>query len=143
MAVVEGEERQEHEPHLVYHCPVLATMNLLNGKWTLHILLQLMDGRKRFNELARALGACSSRTLCSRLRALEEQGILTREIKHTIPPWVEYELTEKGQALNEVIASIARWGREHMQEVVAACEMGASAPEPLNEDCPCDAPSSP
>src|SRR6185436_9710736 len=83
-----------------------------------------LAGRKRFNELSRALGAVSSRTLCSRLRALEDQGILTREIKHTIPPWVEYELTTKGQALNEVIASIARWGREHMCEAVAACEQG-------------------
>jgi len=104
------------------HCPVAATMELLNGKWTLHILRELMDGRKRFNELSRAVGAVSSRTLCCRLRALEEQGILVREIKHTIPPWVEYELTEKGRSLNAVIDSIVAWGSEHMQEQVAACE---------------------
>jgi DNA-binding HxlR family transcriptional regulator len=103
-------------------------MVLLNGKWTLHILRELMDGRRRFNELARAVGAVSSRTLCSRLRSLEEQGILVREIKNTIPPWVEYELTEKGRALNAVIDSIVEWGSTYMQDEVAACHL-SSAPQ--------------
>lgn len=111
-----------------YYCPVTATMVLLNGKWTLHILRELMDGRRRFNELARAVGAVSSRTLCSRLRSLEEQGILVREIKNTIPPWVEYELTEKGRALNAVIDSIVEWGSTYMQDEVAACHL-SSAPQ--------------
>ena len=96
-------------------CPVAATMDLLNEKWTLHILRELMGGRKRFNELSRALGTVSSRTLCCRLRSLEEQGILVREIKHTIPPWVEYELTEKGRDLYAVIHSIAEWSRKYMR----------------------------
>ena len=112
------------------HCPVAATMDLLNGKWTLHIIRQLMGGRKRFNELSRAIGACSSRTLCCRLRSLEEQGILTREIKNTIPPWVEYELTEKGQALNHVIESIVTWSRTYMTD---ACP----GPHTSKDDC-CD-----
>src|SRR5437870_1257074 len=106
------------------HCPVAATMVLLNGKWTLHILRELMHGRMRFNELGRALGGASSRTLCCRLRALEEQGILVREIKNTIPPWVEYELTEKGRALNAVIDSIVAWATTYMLEEVKACESG-------------------
>ena len=45
------------------YCPIAATMNLLNGKWTLHILRELMHGKQRFNELSRAIGAGSSRTL--------------------------------------------------------------------------------
>lgn len=114
-------------PGAADHCPVTATMDLLNGKWTLHILRELMDGRKRFNELARAVGPVSSRTLCCRLRALEEQQILVRHIRNTIPPWVEYELTEKGQALNAVIDSIAAWGRTYMREAVHACEQTAPA----------------
>src|SRR5690349_9551499 len=113
-----------------YYCPVAATMDLLNGKWTLHILRELMDGRRRFNELARALGPVSSRTLCCRLRALEEQGILVREVKHTIPPWVEYDLTEKGRALNAVIDSIIAWGLTYMQEEVDRCRSGKPDPHP-------------
>ena len=96
------------------HCPIAATMDLLNGKWTLHILRELMNGKRRFNEISRALGPCSSRTLCCRLRSLEEEGIVVREIKHTIPPWVEYDLTEKGQALGGVIKSIAEWSLKYM-----------------------------
>ena len=96
-------------------------MSLLNGKWTLHILRELMQGTKRFNVVARAVGSVSSRTLCSRLRSLEEQGILVREIKHTIPPWVEYDLTEKGRALNAVIDSIVDWGVKYMRDEVASC----------------------
>jgi DNA-binding HxlR family transcriptional regulator len=123
-------DRSHEEKHEI--CPVVATMHLLNGKWTLHILRELMAGRRRFNELARALGPVSSRTLCCRLRALEEQGIVVREIKHTIPPWVEYELTEKGHALSQVIDSIARWGRAYMDPNGAAG--GASAEECCPEE---------
>jgi DNA-binding HxlR family transcriptional regulator len=119
------------------YCPVAATMDLLNGKWTLHILRELMDGRKRFNELSRAIGAVSSRTLCCRLRALEEQGIVVREIKNTIPPWVEYELTEKGRALNHVIDSIVDWAGTYMGEHVLACKAGLPSPEP-EEACVLD-----
>ncbi len=92
------------------YCPVAATMSLLTGKWTLHILHELSTGKRRFNELSRALGAVSSRTLCHRLRALEDEGILVREIKNTIPPWVEYDLTEKGRDLTQALRCIAEWG---------------------------------
>lgn len=114
------------------YCPVAATMDLLNRTWTLHILRELMHGRRRFNELSRALGQVSSRTLCCRLRSLEEEGILVREVRHTIPPWVEYELTEKGRALNAVLDSIAAWGEMYMLDQVAACR------EALEPDCGCD-----
>jgi DNA-binding HxlR family transcriptional regulator len=118
------------------YCPVKATMDLLNGRWTLHILRELMAGRKRFNELQRALGPVSSRTLCARLRELEEQGLLTREIKNTIPPWVEYELTEKGCSLNAVIDSITCWGAVYMRDEIAACRATLRSPEVIAEAPP-------
>src|SRR5947208_3673694 len=104
------------------YCPVAATMDLLNQKWTLHIIHTLMAGKKRHNELAHTIGSVTSRTLCARLRALEEEGIVERRVINTIPPWVEYELTEKGRALNHVIESIAEWGRTWMADRVAQCE---------------------
>jgi DNA-binding HxlR family transcriptional regulator len=123
----------EEDPGI--YCPVAATMNLLNGKWTLHILRALMSGRMRFNELSRALGAVSSRTLCCRLRALEEQGILTREVRNTIPPWTEYELTEKGRALNSVIESLALWALTYMREEVDACAGAESVTRGKQDVC--------
>ena len=92
-------------------------MSLLNGKWTLHILHELSTGKRRFNELSRALGAVSSRTVCQRLRVLEDEGILVREIKNTIPPWVEYDLTEKGRDLTQALRCIAEWGYRYRPEV--------------------------
>jgi DNA-binding HxlR family transcriptional regulator len=106
------------------YCPVAATMSLLTGKWTLHILHELSNGKRRFNELSRALGPVSSRTVCQRLRALEDEGILVREIKNTIPPWVEYDLTDKGRDLTQALRCIAEWGYRYRP--VAARSNGTS-----------------
>lgn len=108
-------DRKQQHPHDPF-CPVAATMDLLNRKWTLHVLRELMAGRRRFNELLHALRDISPRTLCGRLRALEREGIVTRHVRNQIPPWVDYELTEKGRALHAVIDSIAAWGRLYMTE---------------------------
>lgn len=117
------------------YCPVAATMDLLNEKWTLHILHTLMSGKKRHNELQHCVGPVSSATLRDRLRSLEEEGIVERHVINTIPPWVEYELTEKGQELNQVLRSIAEWGVKWMADRVAHCVDG----EPVEcggQDCP-------
>jgi DNA-binding HxlR family transcriptional regulator len=97
-------------------------MNVLTEKWTLHILRELMGGKRRFNELSHRIGGVNSRTLRDRLRLLEEEGIVVRHVIHTIPPWTEYELTEKGRDLNSVIESIAAWGLKWMGASVMECE---------------------
>ncbi len=96
-------------------CPVTATTSLLGQKWTLEIIRSLIDGKKRFNELSQALGGLNARTLSTRLKSLEAEDIVERRTLSSIPPWVEYELTEKGRALNEVIESMATWGRRWIQ----------------------------
>lgn len=101
-------------------CPVAATNELLGQKWTLEIVRSLIDGKKRFNELSQALGGLNARTLSARLRRLEVEGIVERRTLSTIPPWVEYELTEKGRALNTVVESMAQWGRRWMKPPAAS-----------------------
>jgi len=96
------------------YCPVKATIGLLEHKWTLAIVLELLTGKKRFNELAAAVGGVNSRTLRLRLRALEEGGLVRRRVVSQMPPWVEYELTGKGRSLTVVVKSIAAWGRRWM-----------------------------
>src|SRR5260221_4619511 len=118
---------EEQSTAATIYCPGAATMNLLNQKWTLHIIRELMSGKKRFNELAHRVGNCNSRTLRERLRNLEEEEIVVRHVVNTIPPWVEYELTEKGHALNRVIESIAAWGIRWMAERVAHCEQAKNS----------------
>jgi DNA-binding HxlR family transcriptional regulator len=95
-------------------CPVNATLNLLNQRWTLHIVRTLLAGKRRFNEIVRENGI-NPRTLRERLRALEEEGVVTRTVISAIPPNVEYALTPKGMALNGIFEALAEWGRLWMK----------------------------
>ena len=96
------------------YCPVRATLALLGQKWVPHIVHELMGGKRRFNELAHNVGGCNSRTLRDRLKSLEQLGIVDRHIVAVMPPWVEYELTAKGQQLGEALAGLERWGEAYM-----------------------------
>jgi DNA-binding HxlR family transcriptional regulator len=99
------------------YCPVRATLALVGQKWVPHIIYELMSGKRRFNELASIVGGCNSRTLRDRLRNLEELGVVSRNIVETMPPWVEYELTEKGHELGEALKPLEDWGHRYMEEL--------------------------
>jgi DNA-binding HxlR family transcriptional regulator len=101
-------------------CPVNATLGLMNRRWTLHIIRALLDGKKRFNEIGRIYGI-NPRTLSERLRELECEGLLQRHVISTMPPNVEYELTEKGLAFNRIIDELAEWGRQWMPKAPGDC----------------------
>lgn len=103
-------------------CPAVEAMRLLEHKWTLQILRVLAGGRQRFCQLQNAVGEVNSVTLTQRLRLLEREGIVRREILQNIPPWVEYELTEKGLDLNAIIEAVDRWSRKWVPEPVQAKE---------------------
>ncbi len=97
------------------YCPVRATLALLGQKWVPHIIYELTGGKRRFNELAAAIGGCNSRTLRDRLKGLEELEIVSRRIIATMPPWVEYSLTTKGRELAQALSGIEEWGRHYME----------------------------
>jgi len=99
--------------HDAFTCPVNAALDLLSARWTLHIVRCLLGGKRRFNELAREIGV-NPRTLRARLRALEREGAVRRTVVSTMPPYVEYDLTEKGRAMNRVFEALADWGRQWM-----------------------------
>jgi len=96
------------------YCPVRATLALLGQKWVPHIVHELMRGKRRFNELAVGVGGCNSRTLRDRLKNLEELDVVSRTIIAVMPPWVEYELTPKGQQLGEALIRLENWGETYM-----------------------------
>ena len=93
-------------------CPVLATADVISGKWTILVIRDLADGRTRFCELERSLAGISPRTLSLRLRALEEEGVVERHTFPEVPPRVEYSLTEKGRALLPLIEDMRSYGRD-------------------------------
>ena len=89
-------------------------IELLGSRGTLDILCVFTTGTKtvRFNQLNGLLGHISTKTLTSRLRELEENGILKRTAYNEIPPRVEYSITEKGQRLTEALVPLVLWVEE-------------------------------
>lgn len=100
-------------------CPVYEAINVLQEKWTLHIIRNLLDGPKGFNELSRAVGGCNPATLAQRVEKLEAIGIVSKTIQSTMPPRTSYALTESGWALQKVIEAIDLWGKQYLPEPVA------------------------
>ncbi len=92
-------------------CPAKAALNLLNQRWTLHIVFTLSQGSQRFNELGR-LCSINPRTLAFRLKELEQQGIVVRQVVSEAPSRVDYSLSEKGLELSHLLFSIGEWGRK-------------------------------
>lgn len=93
-------------------CPVEVAARIIGQKWTLQIVKTLLEGRcMRFCELQEALGGVNPTTLTSRLKMLEETGLVRRCQVSDIPPHVEYSLTEMGSQLDEAIDAIIVWSR--------------------------------
>ncbi len=94
-------------------CPVEPAARIIGQKWTLQIVYFLLDGRSmRFCELQDRLGGVNPGTLSSRLKMLEEEGIVRRTQISAIPPHVEYCLTDMGRDLEKVIREVTRWSNE-------------------------------
>ncbi len=91
-------------------CPVFATARIVTGKWTLLILRDLAHKPCRFSELERSLAGISTRTLAQRLRALEEEGLISREAHAEAPPRVEYRLTPKGKDVVPIVDAMRCYG---------------------------------
>jgi DNA-binding HxlR family transcriptional regulator len=103
--------------HDAEFCPVYASIELLQEKWNLHIIRALLGGPLGFNDLGRAVGANPS-TLTQRLERLEQAGVIERTVHSVMPPRTSYCLSPAGQALQDVIGAIERWGRDHLQEPI-------------------------
>jgi DNA-binding HxlR family transcriptional regulator len=94
----------------------------VGDKWTILLLMVLGDRRMRFTELHRAVNGISQRMLTVTLRNLEHDGILIRTIYPTIPPRVEYELSDRGRSLKLALAPIGKWVMENQTDIEEARE---------------------
>jgi DNA-binding HxlR family transcriptional regulator len=92
-------------------CPVTRAVAVLEGKWTMLVVRDLLAGPRRFGQLRDSLAGISPKTLTDRLRALEEAGLVSRTFYPQIPPRVEYELTDRGREVQPLIAALAAFGR--------------------------------
>jgi DNA-binding HxlR family transcriptional regulator len=92
----------------------------VSDKWTILLLMVLGDRRMRFNELHRAINGISARMLTVTLRNLEHDGILIRTVYPTVPPRVEYELSDRGRSLKLALAPIGKWVMENQTDIEKA-----------------------
>jgi DNA-binding HxlR family transcriptional regulator len=94
----------------------------VGDKWTILLLMALGDRRMRFGELNRAINGISQRMLTVTLRNLEHDGILIRTVYPTIPPRVEYELSDRGRSLKLALAPIGKWVIANQTDIEEARE---------------------
>lgn len=89
---------------------------MLEGRWKMVIIFHLFDrGILRFSELERAIPGVSQKMLIQQLRDLEENGIVSRRVYPQVPPKVEYELTEWGQAMCPALDALLEWAAKRPQ----------------------------
>jgi DNA-binding HxlR family transcriptional regulator len=111
-------------PRLDLHsadCRAVSTvLARIGDKWSVLIVALLGDGPKRFNEIKRLVGGISQRMLTLTLRGLERDGLVTRTVYPTVPPRVEYELTELGRSLRAPVEALSLWARANQGEIEQA-----------------------
>jgi DNA-binding HxlR family transcriptional regulator len=103
------------------HCRATAeTLDRIGDKWTVLIVGVLEQGPLRYREILRAIDGISQRMLTLTLRGLERDGLVTRTVFPTIPPRVDYELTDLGRNLMEPLRSLQAWAVKHRPSILAA-----------------------
>jgi DNA-binding HxlR family transcriptional regulator len=91
-------------------CPAELALRVMQGRWKLAILRELIGGVRRFSDLQRALAGVSAKVLTSQLRELEGDGVVQREVFPEVPPRVEYRLSARGHSLIPLLDSLHAWG---------------------------------
>jgi DNA-binding HxlR family transcriptional regulator len=98
-----------------YHCPVEVALDVVGGKWRAVVLAHLKEGVHRYGELRRLMPDVSEKMLVQRLRELQADGLVSRQEFDTVPPQVEYRLTEEGKSLAPVLQALYNWGAARAQ----------------------------
>ena len=99
---------------------VASILARVGDKWSVFVIMLLGDGPRRFNEIKRMVGGISQRMLTLTLRGLERDGLVTRTVFPTIPPRVDYELTDLGRGLWQPVEALGEWASDHQTEIEAA-----------------------
>ncbi len=110
--------RHEYDAFLAC-CPSRQLLDVVANKWVCLVLTSLADGPKRHSELQRHIAGISQKMLTQTLRELERDGLVSREVTPSVPVRVDYELTDLGRGLREVLQPLKRWAEENMTRVLA------------------------
>jgi len=107
-------------------CDVEATLSVIGGRWKPVLVCHLLGGRKRFGELCRLTPNATQRMITLQLRELEADGVISRHVYAEVPPRVEYEVTDFGRSLENILELMQQWGSDFKARKLAeegvACE---------------------
>ncbi|MEV4413451.1 helix-turn-helix domain-containing protein [Catellatospora sp. NPDC049609] len=98
-------------------CPYRLVLEHVTSRWGVLVLIELLDGPRRFGELRRAVGRVSEKMLTQTLQTLERDGMVHRDAKPVIPPRVDYSLTDMGREAATQVRALGVWTQERMDDV--------------------------
>lgn len=107
---------------LAEDCPTREVLDRVGDKWSVLVIVLLGQRTHRFNELHRAVEGISQRMLTLTVRALERDGLVSRTVYATVPPRVDYQLTELGRTLLVPLDALHAWAVTHRGDIQAARE---------------------
>jgi len=97
------------------NCPVVATLDIIGGKYKALILWHLVAGTRRFGELRKLIPQATQKMLTQQLRELEEDNLIIRTVYPVVPPKVEYQLSDLGKSIKPILDTMYRWGTDYMK----------------------------
>lgn len=100
--------------------PVRDALDVINGKWKLHIIASLLHGDKRFKDLQRDINNITAKMLSQELKSLEQHELVIRTVYDSSPVVVEYSLSEYGKTLKKLLGALREWGTEHRKRMMIA-----------------------
>ncbi|MGY1864783.1 MULTISPECIES: winged helix-turn-helix transcriptional regulator [Nocardia] len=107
-------------------CGMTVAIDVVGGKWKMHLMWVLGTGPQRFGQIRRLLDGVSEKVLAENLRQLESSGVVHREVYPEVPPRVEYSLTPLGEELAVALRPLEEWGDRHRHELAANLLASAS-----------------
>ncbi|MGY1872627.1 winged helix-turn-helix transcriptional regulator [Nocardia gipuzkoensis] len=107
-------------------CGMTVAIDVVGGKWKMHLMWVLGTGPQRFGQIRRLLDGVSEKVLAENLRQLESSGVVHREVYPEVPPRVEYSLTPLGEELAVALRPLEQWGDRHRHELAANLLASAS-----------------
>ncbi|GAA1804333.1 helix-turn-helix transcriptional regulator [Planosporangium flavigriseum] len=114
-------ESKQVEPNpYAKNCGSRQVIDRIGDRWSVLIVLTLADGVKRYSELAQRIEGVSQKMLTQTLRGLERDGLVTRTPHATVPPRVDYALTDLGRSLLGLVSGLEAWATSHLGDVEAA-----------------------
>ncbi|MFD9501287.1 winged helix-turn-helix transcriptional regulator [Streptomyces sp. NPDC060035] len=116
------EEARSAYDAFLRECPTNQLLGRLSDKWVSLIVSALRQGPMRYSDLGRRIAGVSQKMLTQSLRSLERDGLVTRTVTPSVPVRVDYELTELGHSLSELLSAVKTWAETHFDQVHEARE---------------------